>query len=45
LYRSGQIDLEVLRARYLVELRPYLLTRESWHDQTLDLWVDIAANS
>lgn len=44
LYRAGLIDLDVLRARYFAELRPYLLTREGWHDQTLDLWVDIATH-
>ena len=44
LYHAGLIDLDVLRARYLAELRPYLLTREGWHDRTLDFWVDIATH-
>ncbi len=44
LYRAGLIDLDVMRARYFAELRPYLLTREGWHDQTLDLWVDTATH-
>ena len=44
LYRAGLIDLDVLRDRYYAELRPFLLTRESWHDRTLDLWIEIATN-
>ena len=45
LYRSGLIDLDALRSRYITELRPYLLARESWHDRTLDLWIEIALES
>jgi len=29
----------VLLTRYREELRPYL-SRESWHDQTLQLWIE-----
>jgi Nucleotidyltransferase of unknown function (DUF6036) len=43
LYRARLIDPAVLRDRYFEELRPYLLTRQHWHDQTLDLWIEIAA--
>jgi hypothetical protein len=35
------VDAETLKARYFEEVRPYLLSRESWHDQTLDLWVEM----
>ena len=45
LYRAGLVDLDVLRSRYFTELRPYLLARESWHDRTLDLWIEIALES
>jgi hypothetical protein len=36
---AGLLDKEVLRERYLRELRPYL-SREAWHDQTLQLWLE-----
>ena len=39
LAKAGFLDREILRSRYLDELRPYL-TRETWHDQTLRLWVE-----
>ena len=29
-------------ACYGSELRPYLLSRLSWHDKTLDLWIEMA---
>jgi hypothetical protein len=38
---AGYIDTATLRARYFEEVRPYLLNRVEWHDQTLDLWVDM----
>lgn len=40
LFRSKSLDVEVLRQRYQEELRPYL-PKEKWHDQTLDMWIDI----
>lgn len=39
LARAGHLDRGVLRRRYLEELRPYL-SRETWHDQTLDMWIE-----
>jgi len=38
---AGYIDREVLRARYFDEVRPYLLSKQTWHDQTLDLWLEM----
>ena len=38
---AGYIDTAILRTRYFEEVRPYLLNRVEWHDQTLDLWVDM----
>jgi hypothetical protein len=40
LFRSKGLDVEVLRERYQKELRPYL-PKEKWHDQMLDMWIDI----
>jgi len=39
--RAGYIDSGVLKARYLEEARPYLLNKHEWHDQTLELWIEI----
>jgi Nucleotidyltransferase of unknown function (DUF6036) len=39
LARAGHLIQETLRERYLKELRPYL-ARETWHDQTLRLWIE-----
>lgn len=39
LARSVPFDLEVLRQRYEIEMRPYL-TNEMRHDNTLKLWID-----
>jgi hypothetical protein len=41
LARAGLVDAQTLKARYFEEVRPYLLSRESWHDQTLDLWLEM----
>jgi hypothetical protein len=37
----GALNPETLRERYPEELRPYLVGRIEWHDQTLDLWVEM----
>lgn len=37
---AGYLQPAILRARYDKELRPYIVGRESWHDQTLELWLD-----
>jgi len=34
-------DAQTLKARYFEEVQPYLLSRESWHDQTLELWLEM----
>ena len=41
LARAGLVDAQALKARYFEEVRPYLLSRESWHDQTLELWLEM----
>jgi hypothetical protein len=33
------LSRETLAARYREELRPYL-SRETWHDQTLQMWIE-----
>jgi hypothetical protein len=43
LARAGYIDCEVLKARYLEEVRPYLLSKHECHDQTLELWIEMTA--
>jgi hypothetical protein len=40
LARGGHLNRETLLLRYREELRPYLV-RESWHDQTLQMWIDV----
>lgn len=42
LAQAGYIDREVLKERYYEELRPYMLNRISWHDKTLELWLEMA---
>ncbi len=37
---AGHLKAEVLRSRYYEELRPYLLARPEWHDQTLRRWLE-----
>src|SRR3972149_8672446 len=41
LARSGALNPDTLRERYADELRPYLVGRIEWHDQTLELWVEM----
>ena len=36
---AGHLNPNVLKERYQAELRPYLLARPAWHDQTLELWL------
>ncbi len=40
LARSGHLNAEILRQRYWRELRPYVTGRVSWHDQTLQMWLE-----
>ena len=42
LARAGYLDRDVLKNRYLNELRPYSLTKLPWHDKTLELWLEMA---
>ena len=42
LARAGLIEPDVLKQRYLEELRPYLLSKLPWHDKTLELWLEMA---
>jgi hypothetical protein len=42
LARAGYIDPHVLKERYYAELRPYLLSKVSGHDKTLELWLQMA---
>ncbi|MEQ1884975.1 MAG: DUF6036 family nucleotidyltransferase [Bryobacteraceae bacterium] len=39
LARAGYLNPETLQSRYRSELRPHLLARETWHDQTMDMWI------
>jgi hypothetical protein len=41
LARAGYIHCSVLKARYLEEVRPYLLNKHEWHDQALELWIEM----
>lgn len=38
--RAGYLDAATLRQRYRVEMRPYVTGRESWHDRTLEMWIE-----
>lgn len=42
LAKAGLIDPAILEQRYAEELRPYLLARHEWHDQTIALWTAMA---
>lgn len=44
LARAGLLDLEAFRPRYYEELRPYLLNKHEWHDQTLDFWLKLVSS-
>jgi hypothetical protein len=41
LARAGLVDAQTLKARYFEEVRPYLLNKQSWHDQTLGRWLEM----
>jgi hypothetical protein len=43
LTRAGLVNLETFKTRYFEELRPYLLTKQEWHDRTVQLWLEIAS--
>jgi hypothetical protein len=44
LARAGFINADELKTRYFAELRPYLLSKEAWHDATLGLWLGMIAD-
>lgn len=39
LARSGYLA-SILKERYIEEMRPYVTGRVSWHDQTLQMWME-----
>jgi len=41
LFRSKKLNVDILRNRYRERQRPYLLSREQWHDSTLEMWIEI----
>lgn len=41
LARAGYLHPDTLKERYFEELRPYLLSNLSWHDKTLELWLEM----
>jgi len=40
LARSGYLKASTLQDRYIEEMRPNVIGRVSWHDQTLQMWID-----
>jgi len=42
LAQAGLFDRHALKNRYLHELGPYLLGKHAWHDNTLELWIEMA---
>lgn len=43
LARAGFLNAKTLRARYYEEVRPYILSKHEWHDETLNLWLQMIA--
>lgn len=41
LLSRASFDVAVLRERYWTEVRPYVTGRTSWHDQTIELWLEM----
>jgi hypothetical protein len=41
LVRAGYISRDLLKQRYHEELRPHLLSKQTWHDKTLELWLEM----
>ena len=40
LARSGYLKASILQERYNEEMRPYVIGRVTWHDQTLRMWIE-----
>ena len=45
LFQSQKLDVQKLRDRYESFQRPYIVSRVEWHDDTLNLWIDIFTHS
>jgi hypothetical protein len=43
LTRAGLVEIGSFEARYLEELRPYLVANQEWHDRTVKLWMEMAS--
>jgi hypothetical protein len=41
LLSRANFDVAVLRERYKTEVRPFVSGRTSWHDQTIELWIEM----
>ena len=41
LLSRANFDVGVLRERYMTEVRPFVTGRTSWHDQTVELWLEM----
>jgi Nucleotidyltransferase of unknown function (DUF6036) len=41
LFQSQKLDTQTLRDRYETCHRPHIVSRVEWHDETLNLWIDI----
>lgn len=41
LARAGHLNPHILKERYDTELRQYFLSKTEWHDQTLQLWIEM----
>ncbi len=39
------LEPRVLKQRYVKELRPYLLNNLSWHDKTIELWLELIVST
>ena len=44
IFKTKKLSSQILRERYERELRPYL-SKEKWHDDTLELWIEIFENT
>ena len=40
IFKTKKLSFQIFRERYERELRPYL-SKEKWHDDTLELWIEI----
>ena len=40
LHGVAYLQAATLRQRYVEEMQPYVIWRQSWHDQTLKMWIE-----